>query len=295
MMWVCEMLVLQVLIMLVRQKVVFEGRKLVDSMVLVWCEDSLWILVLLVFFISGVLDRKISFLVCSVMVVDMVMFFMVRLKVLLVGEKFSGESSMMLFVFMMGWMMLVVILCIMLVSCRFMLLIMFIGWVVMKLLEIMWMVECVMGVLGKFWLKVVLMFRCSLLVVFLVYLRVVLLVMCRLFWKCVLILCRVSCLVICGCELCIIIMWMFSVCSSERFWVSICKLLVVISLFGKVIMKVLLWKVWIQGVMECSQLMNLVCFFMMCIIISVVVVCRFVGCIGVDFLCGCCKVELIGL
>lgn len=107
-----------------------------------------------------------SLLVCSVMVVDVVMFFMLRLKVLLVGEKLKGDSSMIVLMLMVCWMVVLLILCMRLECWKFILLMMLMGWVVRKLFEMICIVVLVMGVLGRFWLNVVLILKCSWLVVF---------------------------------------------------------------------------------------------------------------------------------
>lgn len=200
------------------------------------CSLFMWFMML------GSFVMKMSLLVLSVVVVLVVMFFIDRLNVWFVGEKFSGESSMILWLDSECWIDFVLILCISFVCWKFMLLIMFIGCVVMKLLDIIDMCVLVIGVLGRFWLKVVLIFRCSLLEVFLVDFSVVVFVMCMLFMNWVFMLCRVSCFFICGCELCMSMMCMFIVCNSVMLLMSVFSMLVWISLLLKLIMNVLLWK-----------------------------------------------------
>lgn len=64
------------------------------SSLVVVLSDILWISLFLLLMMLGLLVRKMILLVCSVIVVVDVMFFIDRLNVLLVGEKLSGDSSM---------------------------------------------------------------------------------------------------------------------------------------------------------------------------------------------------------
>lgn len=137
------------------------------------------------------------------------------------------------------------ILCMMFVCVKLILLRIFIGCVVMKLFDMMLMCVCVIGEFGRFWLIVVLMLRCILLVVFFVDLSVCVLVMCSLCENLDLILCRFSCFLICGCELCISMIWMFIVCNSVMLDMSVFSSFCCIILLLNFMMNVLLWNLWI--------------------------------------------------